>query len=70
MISNKFIIISLNLFLFPANISETITDELMQRWYGPDVVVADMKRGGDVVKMKMADVAITEKLEKFVEDVR
>ncbi|XP_044753235.1 nuclear receptor-binding protein homolog isoform X2 [Coccinella septempunctata] len=54
-----------------ANISETITDELMQRWYGPDVIVAEVRRDGqDPVQMKMADVQNTEKLEKFVEDVK
>ncbi|XP_019866625.1 nuclear receptor-binding protein homolog isoform X2 [Aethina tumida] len=54
-----------------ANISETITDELMQRWYGPDVTVAEIKRGsGESVQMRMADVPVNEKLEKFVEDVK
>ncbi|KAJ8918608.1 hypothetical protein NQ315_013114 [Exocentrus adspersus] len=54
-----------------ANISETITDELMQRWYGPDVIVAEMKRrSGEHIQMKMSDIPITEKLEKFVEDVK
>ncbi|CAG9861891.1 unnamed protein product [Phyllotreta striolata] len=54
-----------------ANISETITDELMQRWYGPDVIVAEMKRrSGECVQMKMANITVTEKLEKFVEDVK
>ncbi|XP_072379312.1 nuclear receptor-binding protein homolog isoform X2 [Diabrotica undecimpunctata] len=54
-----------------ANISDTITDELMQRWYGPDVIVAEMKRkSGECVQMKMANITVTEKLEKFVEDVK
>ncbi|XP_045475488.1 nuclear receptor-binding protein homolog isoform X2 [Harmonia axyridis] len=54
-----------------ANISETITDELMQRWYGPDVIVAEVNRTGQApIQMKMADVQNTEKLEKFVEDVK
>ncbi|CAG9819456.1 unnamed protein product [Phaedon cochleariae] len=54
-----------------ANISETITDELMQRWYGPDVIVAEVNwRSGEKIQMKMADVAVNEKLEKFVEDVK
>ncbi|CAH1963681.1 unnamed protein product [Acanthoscelides obtectus] len=54
-----------------ANISETITDELMQRWYGPDTVVAEIsRRNGDVIQMKMPDIPVTEKLEKFVEDVK
>ncbi|KAJ8934995.1 hypothetical protein NQ314_013066 [Rhamnusium bicolor] len=43
----------------------------MQRWYGPDVIVAEViRRSGENVQMKMADVPITEKLEKFVEDVK
>ncbi|XP_060528183.1 nuclear receptor-binding protein homolog isoform X2 [Cylas formicarius] len=54
-----------------ANISETITDELMQRWYGPEVVVAELrKKSGDQVPIKMTDAPVTEKLEKFVEDVK
>ncbi|KAL1498253.1 hypothetical protein ABEB36_009081 [Hypothenemus hampei] len=54
-----------------ANISETITDELMQRWYGPEVIVAEIKkRNGEHVQMKMTDVPVNEKLEKFVEDVK
>ncbi|XP_044271544.1 nuclear receptor-binding protein homolog [Tribolium madens] len=54
-----------------ANISETITDELMQRWYGPDMIVAEIRRkSGPPVHMKMSDIPITEKLEKFVEDVK
>lgn len=56
---------------FAANISETITDELMQRWYGPDMIVAEIRRkNGPPVQMKMSDVPVTEKLEKFVEDVK
>lgn len=54
-----------------ANISETITDEVMQRLFGPDVVVAEIihpDRPG--VQMKMSDVPVAEKLEKFVEDVK
>ncbi|XP_050310147.1 nuclear receptor-binding protein homolog isoform X2 [Anthonomus grandis grandis] len=54
-----------------ANISETITDELMQRWYGPEVIVAEIRRrNGESVQMKMTDVPVNEKLEKFVEDVK
>ena len=54
-----------------ANISDTISDEVVQRLYGPDVVVAEVKhvdRPG--VQMRMCDVPVTEKLEKFVEDVK
>ncbi|XP_076265983.1 MLF1-adaptor molecule isoform X3 [Rhynchophorus ferrugineus] len=54
-----------------SNISETITDELMQRWYGPEVIVAEIKRtNSENVQMKMTDVPVNEKLEKFVEDVK
>jgi len=43
----------------------------MQRWYGPEVIVAEIKRiNGEQVQMKMTDVPVTEKLEKFVEDVK
>lgn len=57
--------------LFSANISETITDELMQKLYGPDVIVAEIRhKDRPGVQMKMSDVPVTEKLEKFVEDVK
>lgn len=57
---------------FPANISETITDEVVQKLYGPDVVVAEIIHpdGRPGVQMRMSDVPVTEKLEKFVEDVK
>lgn len=43
----------------------------MQRWYGPDVIVAEInRRSGEHIQMKMADIPVTEKLEKFVEDVK
>lgn len=51
-----------------ANISETITDELMQKLYGPDVVVAEVVQHNQQVRM--CDVPVAEKLEKFVEDVK
>ncbi|GJQ71605.1 putative protein kinase [Trypoxylus dichotomus] len=55
-----------------ANIAETITDELMQRLYGPETVLAEMKYNGgqESKKMKLSDVGVTEKLEKFIEDVK
>ncbi|CAH1122588.1 unnamed protein product [Ceutorhynchus assimilis] len=55
-----------------ANISETITDELMRRWYGPEVIVAEIKRKNrsEVHTIRMTDIPVTEKLEKFVEDVK
>lgn len=43
----------------------------MQKLYGPDIIVAEIKHADRPgVQMKMADVAVTEKLEKFVEDVK
>lgn len=70
--------------VFVANISETITDEVLNRHYGPEVVVAEIKKvppadgdGGEEsdqssnhVEWRMSDVPISEKLEKFVEDVK
>jgi nuclear receptor-binding protein len=56
--------------VFAANFSETITDEMMQRLYKPDVVLADISRLDDPVQFKLADVPPAEKLEKFVEDVK
>ncbi|XP_030768361.1 nuclear receptor-binding protein homolog isoform X1 [Sitophilus oryzae] len=53
-----------------SNISETITDELMQRWYGPDVIVAELTRNSELQQIRMTDVTVNEKLEKFVEDVK
>lgn len=43
----------------------------MQKLYGPDIIVAEIKhKDRPGVQMKMADVQVTEKLEKFVEDVK
>ncbi|XP_075221284.1 MLF1-adaptor molecule isoform X2 [Lycorma delicatula] len=56
-----------------ANTSETITDEVVQKLYGPDVVVAEIiypDPDKPPVQMRMADITVTEKLEKFVEDVK
>lgn len=75
------------LLIFTANISETITDEVLNRHYGPDVVVAEIKKAvkasgenesgeendqssNHFVQWRMSDVAVSEKLEKFVEDVK
>jgi hypothetical protein len=71
-------------FWISANISETISDEVLHRHYGPDVVVAEVRHitktteGEDGVETssftsvnwKMSDVSVSEKLEKFVEDVK
>lgn len=57
--------------MITANISETITDELMQRLYAPDMIVADVQSGDKTaIEMKISDVQGAEKLEKFVEDVK
>lgn len=63
-----------------SNISETITDEVLQRHYGPEIVVAEIRHrhpppgspdGPPVhIQVRMADVPVAEKLEKFVEDVK
>lgn len=43
----------------------------MQKLYGPDVIVAEIKhKDRPGIQMKMSDVPVTEKLEKFVEDVK
>lgn len=43
----------------------------MQRLYGPDVIVAETLHNKVPGKqVKMSDVPVTEKLEKFVEDVK
>lgn len=54
-----------------ANISETITDEVLQRLYGPDTVVAEIKyQNRPSQQIRLSDIPVTEKLEKFVEDVK
>lgn len=59
-----------NIFDSLANFSETLIDEMMQRCYKPDAVVAEITRSADAVEMRLTDVPTAEKLEKFVEDVR
>lgn len=69
--SFKFIVLFTTLLLvFLANISETITDELMQRLYAPDAVIATINRAKGVEELKMSNIQGAEKLEKFVEDVK
>ncbi|OXA61289.1 Nuclear receptor-binding protein [Folsomia candida] len=65
-----------------SNISETISDEVLLRHYGPNVIVAEIKHTTSAesedgqesqltsVQWKMSDVPVSEKLEKFVEDVK
>lgn len=56
---------------FTANISETITDEVLQRLYGPDTVFAEIKYHRiPPQQIRLSDIPVTEKLEKFVEDVK
>ncbi|KAH0952722.1 hypothetical protein HN011_009225 [Eciton burchellii] len=51
------------------NISEMITDEMLQRL--PDTVVAEIKyQGMSPQQIRLSDIPVTEKLEKFVEDVK
>lgn len=57
--------------LSTANISETITDEVLQRLYGPDTVLAEIRyQGRPSQQIRLDDIPVTEKLEKFVEDVK
>uniref|UniRef100_A0A182P4R8 Protein kinase domain-containing protein n=1 Tax=Anopheles epiroticus TaxID=199890 RepID=A0A182P4R8_9DIPT len=45
-------------------------DEMLQKLYKPDVVYAEIRRPNDVFKYHLGDIIATEKLEKFVEDVK
>ncbi|XP_043651610.1 nuclear receptor-binding protein homolog [Drosophila teissieri] len=58
----------------PANrtmFSETAFDGLMQRYYQPDVVMAQLRlAGGQERQYRLSDVSGADKLEKFVEDVK
>ncbi|RLU21867.1 hypothetical protein DMN91_006244 [Ooceraea biroi] len=52
------------------NISETISYEMLQRLYGPDTVVAEIKyQGVPPQQIRLSDIPM-EKLEKFIEDVK
>uniref|UniRef100_A0A0K8TKC3 Nuclear receptor-binding protein homolog n=1 Tax=Tabanus bromius TaxID=304241 RepID=A0A0K8TKC3_TABBR len=52
------------------NFSETIIDEMMQRLYKPEVILADITGNREILEYRLADVPSAEKLEKFVEDVK
>uniref|UniRef100_A0A182QD76 Nuclear receptor-binding protein homolog n=1 Tax=Anopheles farauti TaxID=69004 RepID=A0A182QD76_9DIPT len=56
----------------PTNVMMRSTnyDEMLQKLYKPDVVYAEIRRANDVFKYHLGDVIATEKLEKFVEDVK
>lgn len=44
---------------------------MLQRLYGPDTVVAEVKyQGMSPQQIRLSDIPVTEKLEKFVEDVK
>ncbi|KAL0272390.1 UNVERIFIED_CONTAM: hypothetical protein PYX00_005375 [Menopon gallinae] len=55
-----------------ANISETITDEVINGLFGQQTVVAEIVHvdGRPPQQTRMCDVPVTEKLEKFIEDVK
>lgn len=56
----------------PAPQNETMTDEAIQGHYGKDNVMAHVKRisDGKVIEYKLSDFPVSEKLEKFMEDVK
>lgn len=45
-------------------------DEMLQKLYKPDVVYAEVRHANEVFKFHLGDAIATEKLEKFVEDVK
>ena len=53
-----------------ANINETVTDEAIQSHYGPETVMAVVRRAGVETEYKLSNVPVAEKLEKFMEDVK
>lgn len=59
--------------LYAGRLTEAITDEVAQRAYKAEQVLAVIshKNGNvDSVQFKIADVPQAEKLEKFIEDVK
>ena len=67
-----FSIIQFLTFDFTAPQNETMTDEAIQGHYGKDNVMAHVKRisDGKVIEYKLSDFPVSEKLEKFMEDVK
>ncbi|XP_014244084.1 nuclear receptor-binding protein homolog isoform X2 [Cimex lectularius] len=54
-----------------ANTSETITDEIVQRMYSSDAILAEINHlNQPPILFRMSNTNVTEKLEKFVEDVK
>lgn len=51
---------------------ENLTDEAVMAHYGKDKIVAEItyKDGRPPVEMRMSNIKVSEKLEKFMEDVR
>jgi len=47
-----------------------MTDEAIQSHYGPDVVLASVVKESKEYVYKLSDVPVSEKLEKFMEDVK
>ncbi|XP_053673121.1 nuclear receptor-binding protein [Anopheles nili] len=45
-------------------------DEMLQKLYKPDIVYAEIRYANEVFKYHLGDAIATEKLEKFVEDVK
>lgn len=53
------------------NTTETITDEVVQRIPSNDAVLAEIHHPGQPsITFTMSDATVSEKLEKFVEDVK
>lgn len=58
---------------FLANISETVSDESLQKFYGSETVIAEIQYKNQhhpPVQTRVVDVPVSEKLEKFIEDVK
>ncbi|KAF6206898.1 hypothetical protein GE061_018134 [Apolygus lucorum] len=54
-----------------ANTSDSITDEIVQRMHSNDAVLAEITHPDqDPIQYKIGDAPVSEKLEKFVEDVK
>lgn len=57
--------------IFTANTSDSITDEIVQRMYSNDAVLAEITHPDQSpIQYKIGDAPVSEKLEKFVEDVK
>lgn len=54
----------------PGNINDAMTDEAIQSHYGPDTVMATVRKKGESQEYKLSNVPVAEKLEKFMEDVK